>query len=357
MTDKMTDGESGGVSPKNADEIKDVKDIKDAKDVKDISEITAKRTVKDSVFSNLFQDKKYLLQLYQTLHPEDTGATEDSLTNITIENVLVNSIFNDLGFSVGDRFMVLIESQSTWTVNILIRAIIYLAQSYRDYFHKTKQSLYSSRKVTLPEPELYVIYTGDKGNKPDELSLSREFFDGKDIGFEVKAKVIYEHGTEDIINQYILFAQIFDEQRKIYGMTIEAIRETIRICKSRNILREYLTEKETEVADIMMGLYSYEEILDMYVASEKRDARLLGRQEGLKAGMQEGRQEGLKAGRQEGLKAGRQEGLKAGAKENARKTAEIMLRDGTPLEKVAQYLPDLSLEELKEIEANTVQPA
>ncbi len=31
-----------------------------------------KRTVRDSVFVDLFQDKKYLLKLYQTLHPEDT---------------------------------------------------------------------------------------------------------------------------------------------------------------------------------------------------------------------------------------------------------------------------------------------
>jgi hypothetical protein len=32
-------------------------------------EIRAKRTAKDSVFVDLFKDKKYLLQLYKTLHP------------------------------------------------------------------------------------------------------------------------------------------------------------------------------------------------------------------------------------------------------------------------------------------------
>ena len=31
----------------------------------------AKYTIKDSVFTNLFQDKKYLIQLYKTIHPED----------------------------------------------------------------------------------------------------------------------------------------------------------------------------------------------------------------------------------------------------------------------------------------------
>ena len=34
-----------------------------------------KRTIKDSVFTNLFQDKKYLIQLCQTLYPEDKDVT------------------------------------------------------------------------------------------------------------------------------------------------------------------------------------------------------------------------------------------------------------------------------------------
>lgn len=46
---------------------------------KTIQEVKAKRTAKNSVFLDLFQDKKYLLALYKTLHPEDTEATENSL--------------------------------------------------------------------------------------------------------------------------------------------------------------------------------------------------------------------------------------------------------------------------------------
>ena len=36
----------------------------------------AKRTIKDSVFRNLFSQKEYLLQLYQALHPEDKNVTK-----------------------------------------------------------------------------------------------------------------------------------------------------------------------------------------------------------------------------------------------------------------------------------------
>ena len=68
-----------------------------------------KRTIKDSVFTNLFQDKKYLIQLYRALHPEDMSVTEDDLTDITIKNILTDGIYNDLGFAVGDKFIIMVE--------------------------------------------------------------------------------------------------------------------------------------------------------------------------------------------------------------------------------------------------------
>ncbi len=56
-----------------------------------------KRKIKDSVFTNLFQDKKYLLRLYQALHPEDSGVTEDDIKDVTIK-------FQDSLASLGARF-------------------------------------------------------------------------------------------------------------------------------------------------------------------------------------------------------------------------------------------------------------
>ena len=72
----------------------------------------AKHKIKDSVFTNLFKDKKYLFQLYKALHPEDTNATEEQLTYVTIENILINGLYNDLGFMIGNRLVILTEAQS-----------------------------------------------------------------------------------------------------------------------------------------------------------------------------------------------------------------------------------------------------
>ena len=234
-------------------------------DIKQTQEVKAKRTAKNSVFLDLFQDKKNLLKLYKTLHPEDTDATEDTLDIVTIDNVLTDNLYNDLGIMVGNnRLLLLLEAQASWTVNILIRILLYLAQSYHEYFERTSQSLYKSTKVKMPKPELYIIYTGNRDRKPNTILLSKEFFDGADIDIEVKAKVIYESETEDIINQYIIFCKVFDEQRKLYGMTKQTVKETIRICKDRNILKEYLMNREVEVVTIMMSLFNDEQIMKTY---------------------------------------------------------------------------------------------
>jgi hypothetical protein len=274
--------------------------------------VKAKRTAKNSVFLDLFQDKKYLLQLYQTLHPEDTEATEESLDIVTIENILTDNLYNDLGVTVhGDKLLLLFEAQASWTKNILVRVLMYLAQSYHEYCNRTSQSLYKSPKVKIPKPELYVIYSGERGNKPDTISLSEEFFDGADSAIEVKVKVIYETDGDDIINQYIIFCKVFDDQRKKYGLTQQAVEETIRICKDRNILRNYLEGKEKEVVTIMMSLFDEEQIMKVYIQDMQ--------------------------------------------KETEKETARRMISKGRmTLEEIAEYVPNLSMDELREIEADVM---
>ena len=239
-----------------------------------------KRTIKDSVFTNLFQDKKYLLQLYKALHPEDTDITEDKLTDITIKNVLTDNTYNDLGFVVReDKIVILVESQSTWTMNIIIRALMYMVQTYHDYFDRTKQNLYKSKKVKLPVPEIYVIYTGDRKTRPSEVSLAKEFFEGEQSCIDVKVKMIYDGEDGDIINQYVIFTKVCNEQIAIHGRSQMAVLEAIRICRDRNVLAEYLGSKAKEVVDIMMVLYDEQEVMRSYVESEVYEATQEARQD------------------------------------------------------------------------------
>jgi len=236
-----------------------------------------KRTIKDSVFTDLFKNIKYTFQLYKALHPEDEDVTKKDIIPITLENILLADIYNDLGFQVKDKILILVEAQSTWTMNIIIRMLMYLAETYNKYFKKTKQSLYGSKKVSFPKPELYMIYIGEKGNKKEIISLTEEFLGGKESSIEVKVKVIFDGKKGDIINQYITFTKIYNEQVKVYGRTRKAVMETIRICTERDVLKEYLIEREKEVISIMMSLFDKEEIFDTFIYNVAKESEEKGR--------------------------------------------------------------------------------
>ena len=236
--------------------------------------VIVKRNIKDCVFTDLFSNKKYLRELYLSLHPEDSQVTEDDLTDITIENVLVNNLYNDLGFRVGNRLIILVEAQSTWSPNILIRSLIYVTTTYQKYINEKNLDVYSSKKIDIPKPELYVVYTGDRKERPAEMQLSKEFFpDSKNISLDVKVNMIYGDTSDDIISQYVLFTKVYDEQRKLYGRTRQAIEETIHICKEKDVLKEYLESRETEVVTMMMTLFDEEQISKNHEASIRREER------------------------------------------------------------------------------------
>ena len=90
----------------------------------------------------------------------------------------------------------------------------------------------------------------------------------------VKAKIIYDSKQGDIINQYIVFCRVFDEQIKLHGRTKKAVDETIRICKDRDVLKDYLAKEE--VTDIMFGYFDYEKELEFLRQEEREEGRAEG---------------------------------------------------------------------------------
>ncbi|MBQ9818175.1 MAG: hypothetical protein IJM59_12035 [Proteobacteria bacterium] len=263
-----------------------------------------KYTAKDSVFVDLFSIPRYLLELYQSLHPEDQLTTLQDLKTITLKSIIAEHPYNDLGFRVNHRYMILVEAQSTWTPNILIRAWNYLAQTYVDYFHEMNVSLYDNVNIQLPVPELYVIYTGSRKRKPRILRLSKSFFKGKIADIEVRIRIIYSGRKGSILNQYIRFCKIFTKQLKIHGRTAKAIQETIRICNQYRILTDYLRERETEIMNIMTALFDQEEVTKALVKSKEIAAEKKGKEDGFKLG----KEDGFKLGKEDGFKLGKEDG-------------------------------------------------
>lgn len=242
-----------------------------------MAEETTNRKSKDSVFVDLFTDKNYVFQLYKELHPEDTKVKIEDIDVQTIKSVLVNTLYNDLGFIVKDRFVILVEAQSEWNPNITLRIMFYLSETYRRYLYDTVQSEHSGKKVKLPKPDLYVVYSGNS-DVPDMVSFSEDYFDG-DSPVDIKVKVLHKT-DETICGQYIGFCKVFNEQRKLHDNRISCIKETIRICIERGYLVSYLQTHEKEAVTMMSELFDEEYLRGQYNKSRDREMLAEGRAEG-----------------------------------------------------------------------------
>lgn len=252
-------------------------------------------TVKDSVFTYVFKQPEYARKLYLSLHPEDTDVTEADFKLVTLENVLTTGLYNDFGIQVRDTLILLVEAQSVFSVNIALRMLLYLAATYKEYAEEHKLNLYGTTAVSIPRPELYVVYTGDRKDIPEFLYLSDLYEEEGSV--EVKVRVLRGNGTGDIVDQYVRFCKISDEERKKYGRSRKAIEKILHRCIEENVLSPFLVTRQKEVAEIMVTLFDQEKVMEIHdyhiAEAARKDGILKGRAEGRVEGHAEGRIEGI----------------------------------------------------------------
>lgn len=150
-----------------------------------------------------------------------------------------------------------------------------------------KRARYRTTLVKIPTPEFYTFYNGEKEQPLEqELLLSDAFITpaGKN-SVELKVKVININSNKahellekcDILREY---SQFIDTVRK-YSHEEDAIKKAIAECIKQGILAEYLERKGSEVTNMLIAEYDYEEDIEVK--------------------QQEARQQGIEHGREEGL--------------------------------------------------------
>ena len=229
--------------------------------------------------------------MIQTLHPEMTDITEDDIKLVTLNSVVMNGQYNDLALMVKGRLIIFAEAQSTWSINILIRLLLYLSSTYYDYIIENGLNVYGSKKINIPEPEFYVIYTGSRKIDEDIISLRQDFWQNPNAKLDILVRIIHSENKNDIIGQYIIFTHVLDSQIKIHGRTREAAENTIRICQNDNVLKEYLDSLKKEVITIMMLLFDQDYVTEMYGKDREREGEKRGEKKGKKKGKIEGAME------------------------------------------------------------------
>lgn len=184
------------------------------------------------------------------------------------------------------------EHQSTVNPNIPVRYAMYAGRAYEQVLDKRDR--YKTKLVKIPTPEFYVFYNG-KQDYPleQQLSLSDAFLTTPSSNsMELTVTVINinsgkSHEILDkcrVLREYSLF---IDTVRK-YPNEEDSIKKAIEECIQKGILAEYLQRKGSEVRNMLVAEYSYEE--DIQVKQEE------ARQEGLSIGLSQGLSQGLEQG-------------------------------------------------------------
>lgn len=240
-----------------------------------------KHAVYDSVFAALMSQPENQLEAYLALHPEARGrVTVDDIKDASIKNVFYNASYNDLSFVAEGRRIVMIEAQSTWSDNIVLRITLYALHVLERFINEHGLDIYRSRALDLPVFEFYVLFTGKGENVPAVMRLSDTVFAGRKSSLEAEATIIHAAGTQNILHQYIGFCEVLREQVSVHGKGQKAVEETLRICREMNYLVPFLTECASEVEATMMTIFSQEYATAMFEKTTREEAFAEGETEG-----------------------------------------------------------------------------
>lgn len=250
-----------------------------------IDVLTANRMYKSRIFAMLFSDRNELLKLYNAIN--GTSYDDPDLLQVnTLENAVYMSMQNDVSFII-DMRLNLYEHQSTYSPNLPVRYLLYVADVYSDY---TKDmNLYGTKAVKLPTPRFVIFYNG-QAEQPDrkELKLSELFsIPDADPSLELKAVMLnINKGHNRKLMETCRTLQDYAEytfrvREYAAEMPLDlAVEQTITECISEGILADFLRKNRAEAKKV--SIYEYDEERHM------RQTREEGMEEGYANGFSQG---------------------------------------------------------------------
>lgn len=249
---------------------------------------------KNSVFVDLFYEDETAeendIALYNALHDEPLPP-ETTVSKIRVDNKLYMNFKNDVSFGIGGKVLVFAEHQSTVNENMPLRSLLYLGRAYEQIV--PIKDRYRRKLVKIPKPEIYTFYNGkEKWEKEKLLKLSDAFFlqDGETF-VELMVKVININPGEHheilerchVLKDYSIF---IDTIRKYQDLgTEEPYRKAIDECIANDILADYLKKKGSEVVNMLMSEYNYEQDIEVQREEAYEEGKKLGISEGKKLGI------------------------------------------------------------------------
>ena len=229
------------------------------------------REHKSTLFCKAFEEKKYLLELYNSVNNSAYQNPEDLEVN-TLEDVVYISMKNDKSFLI-DGNMNLYEHQSTYSPNMPLRGLLYFAKLYSRYVKENHLNLFSTTLQKIPTPKYVVFYNGTQ-DQPDEqiLTLSEAFQKSKEGEYEdgcleCYARMLninYGHNRELMqkcrrLEEYAIFiSKVREHTTRDPKNLSEAIERAVDECIDEGILADILSSQKAEVLELALTTFDRE---------------------------------------------------------------------------------------------------
>lgn len=224
------------------------------------------RKYKDTIFRSVFSNPADAIDLYNQI--SDTKINSDAPVEIvTLTDELYVKQLNDLGLLIDNKLIVLVEQQSTYSKNLPLRLLMYIAREYEKVLDK--KSLYRSKRVEIPNPEFFVLYNGSKplNDWKQTLRLSDLYVTKQHTpSLELTVTLIdinssqFKIAKNSTLQQYITAIKEFKNCHETDGDMVKCIDNLIK----QNILKEFLEKNSSEVLNMItyeITQEEYDEIL------------------------------------------------------------------------------------------------
>lgn len=244
------------------------------------------RNYRDSVFVDLFfryqGAKENALSLYNALSGSHYDNPEE-VRMLKLEDVMYKDFQNDISFLIREKIFVLGEHQSTINENMPLRFLLYIGRLYETLL--AVEDRYKEKRIPLPAPEFYVFYNGEKKYPAYKLlKLSDSFLVKGRPAFDLEVTVhVYNLNKGmntklleecPVLKEYCEFADVVSK----YKGQKEKLKAAIEECIQKGTLTDYLSERGSEVTNMLIAQYDYEKDIEV----KKKEAREEGKNEGEK---------------------------------------------------------------------------
>ena len=185
-----------------------------------------------------------------------------------------------------NRKLSMYEHQSTYSPNLPVRFLIYLAQEYQMVIEKAEKSLYGTGQISLPTPQCIVFYNGVK-EMPEERTLKlSEAFENKKVQADVELSVRmlninYGHNRQlmekcKILEEYSNLVATIRDYIAVEKDIQTALNRAVDSCIENGILKEFLLKNRAEVLGMLLEEFDAEK----YERTIRSEGREEGREEG-----------------------------------------------------------------------------